>query len=232
MTSYILTNAVRILLMMMYVSVITSFAWVVSIRRPHCLFHLAASDGGGFFAQQRAAAERQQNKPPVSPSEEGKDRDEDQVAPKGLHGGKMHPFDDDMYSHMTSAINTITKRMKKNGERLSPQDLDELDEAIRYIVADARQGVGLPLFATLAPTHDPEDENKNHFSEFNGQSSWVIPGMDDLSTEDYYQAVNKRIGVIKEKRKANGDPVGPQTVAEYERHLNTQGRRNEEDARE
>mmetsp|Transcript_21041 Transcript_21041/g.19172 ORF Transcript_21041/g.19172 Transcript_21041/m.19172 type:complete len:231 (+) Transcript_21041:151-843(+) len=68
------------------------------------------------------------------------------------------------------------------------------------------------------------DEEKSTFANyFKGTSSWVIPGMDKMTTEEYYQAINKRIEDIKNIRKAEGT-YDRQTSESYFESLNKKNR--------
>lgn len=58
-------------------------------------------------------------------------------------------------------------------------------------------------------------------------ASWSIPGMETMSKDEYYAAINKRVAQAKALRKASGEVIGPRSRDLYEESLNS--RRNEID---
>jgi hypothetical protein len=173
------------------------------------------------------------------------------------------PFSDEMYEEIKFCIGQLTKRIKSK-ESLSPADISSLERSVHAIIADAREGGGLPPAPTAAistptPASSPEivgipqepssrfkapatrspladghlararanaEKEGNTFSELAGDSSWVVPGMEEMNTEEYYKAVNARIQLVKEKRKNVGEAIGGQSVDNYFDKLNAANRSN------
>ena len=116
------------------------------------------------------------------------------------------PFSDEIYDHLNVAIKTISGRMKSE-ESLSDQQLSLLEHSVREILSDAARG-----------SSNAEGDNV-YASEFNGKSSWDVPGMETMDTEEYFKAVNNRIHQLKNKRKSEGEKIGAQAVEGYFDHL-------------
>lgn len=134
------------------------------------------------------------------------------------------PFTDEMYDHLKYVISTLTGRMKSN-QSLSHQELQRFLQSVDAIIKDAipsmeseyedEEGVD-----QLTNNNQLTTENNNQFSNFGGTSSWVIPGMENMSTEEYYAAVNQRLHSIRNQRKQ--DPSYSRMVSQdYFNSLNS-----------
>lgn len=116
------------------------------------------------------------------------------------------PFSDEIYDHLNVVIKTISGRMKTE-EALSDKQLSSLEHSVREIMSDAARD-----------SSDAEEGNV-YASEFKGKSSWDVPGMETMDTEEYFKAVNDRIHQLKNKRKSEGEKIGAQAVEGYFDHL-------------
>lgn len=52
-------------------------------------------------------------------------------------------------------------------------------------------------------------------------ASWQIPGMESMSSDEYYAAINKRVAAAKAARRASGEAVGSRSRDLYEESLNS-----------
>lgn len=130
-------------------------------------------------------------------------------------------FSDEMYEHLKIIISKLTAKIKHDIS-LSPQELISLKRSIDAVISEA-QGVGLPshrlsskistsvqsaaLKSSILPLGKESTLNSlNPFEGFSDlRSTWNVPGMDDMTTDQYYSALNDRNRRIQEARKESGD---------------------------
>jgi hypothetical protein len=139
------------------------------------------------------------------------------------------PFSDDIYDKLQFVITTLTKRMKGK-EVLSKNDLHQLENDINALLNDAGIGKGKGVGKDFDFDSMPMDlkaelgENNIFAQEFKGANSWRIPGMEKMSTDEYYRAIQQRIRRMKEQRQATGERTGGQSVDDYFAILNSKNR--------
>lgn len=74
-----------------------------------------------------------------------------------------------------------------------------------------------PMFMPGSGPKSTEAPDPNSaFSPLHGLSNtWQIEGMDQMSTEEYYQKINERNTQMKQMRKAKGEPYGSAATEDY-----------------
>eukprot|EP00981_Chlorochromonas_danica_P015842 scaffold14709_cov268-Ochromonas_danica.AAC.5 len=150
------------------------------------------------------------------------------------------PFDDHIYDQLRFVISKLTAKIKSDVS-LSKEDLLRFEEAVEEIVADARQNSADSIdlsMKTVTPSLeaefvDREDDEPtrfpksssledNVFSSLKG-GSWKLQGMENMSTKEYYAALNKRNAEIRELRRQQG-LSGPGDSDDYIRSLSQRTR--------
>lgn len=149
------------------------------------------------------------------------------------------PFSDDLYEHLKYVITKLSGKIKLDIS-LTPAELDQFEQSIETIIADAKRvsGPSTTPSPSLAPnsvsktapnaasrlssgqsslsnsnsiSNKPNSvntvkeklkEENNPFANFAGLgSSWRIEGMENMTKEEYYEALNKRNAEIREARR-------------------------------
>ena len=129
------------------------------------------------------------------------------------------PFDDKIYAHMKFALEKLSGRLKSK-TALTQEELAKLEEAITAIKNDA---IGEDFASNSQDKASPQGTLSSSngsgkllgsFENFRGQSStWEVPGMEKMSVEQYYQALNQRLAGVRNKLKEEG-LIGP-TAGNY-----------------
>lgn len=133
------------------------------------------------------------------------------------------PFSDAIYDDMKFVISKLSDRMKHN-LILSKSDLARFENSVHSIIRDARRGAGLPVATAsagaaaisrlasisarpVAPPVAPasmaeSSETDEAFDKLKGKpSTWHVEGMDNMSTQEYYDALNKRNAAVRAQLK-------------------------------
>jgi hypothetical protein len=133
-----------------------------------------------------------------------------------------------MYEHLKFTIEKLTARMK-SPKVLSPADMRKLEVSIEAIIKDARgesqatteRPVSSPTAVEVSrstsppmpqqqqqPPRQKQTQEEQDAPSHASASSWIIPGMETMSSEEYYKALNKRIADVKAAKRASGEVVG------------------------
>lgn len=123
------------------------------------------------------------------------------------------PFTDAMYDHFQYVISKITTRVK-TGIPLTTTEIDRFEKSVTAIIQDSKKKVGLPVVKSAKPTNSvlpnkvsSDLSKKGEFDKLKGLSStWEVEGMDSMTTEEYYAALNKRNIAINDERKKKAGP--------------------------
>ena len=128
------------------------------------------------------------------------------------------PFSDAVYDHFKYVIAKITNRVK-SGFPLTLDEINKFESSVNAIITDAKGKAGLPISkpssntipskatsSSNAPVLKKKQTSNTEFSALEGLSStWEVKGMDDMTTEEYYAALNKRsIDINNERKKKMG----------------------------
>ena len=137
------------------------------------------------------------------------------------------PFSDRVYDHFKYVIAKITNRVK-SGIPLSKDEIDKFEKSINAIILDAKTKAALPVSkaqpskSTTTAMSSPitktsikqsqsspvkKSNGSEEFSALQGLSStWEVEGMDNMTTAEYYAALNKRNMAINAERKKKMGP--------------------------
>ena len=121
------------------------------------------------------------------------------------------PFTDVMYDHFQYVIGKITNRVK-TGTPLTKNELDRFEKSVTAIIHDSKKKINLPVVKSVQPPSNSISQNKSpskngEFDELKGLSStWEVEGMENMTTEEYYSALNKRNIAINDERKKRAGP--------------------------
>lgn len=141
------------------------------------------------------------------------------------------PFSDDMYEHLKFVITKLTNKIKSDVS-LTDIELVRFEESVDAILADAtgesissvRKPTTTESSSTISPLSSPTSPEVNEkpvtdsFSAFYGLgNTWNVPGMDDMTKEEYYEALNKRNAEIRAARRA--ETVRPMHTDDYLKSL-------------
>jgi hypothetical protein len=160
------------------------------------------------------------------------------------------PFDDELYSHLKYVIEKLTGRMKSStiltpdefrmfeeSVKIIIQDArgggDVAVSSAPTVAASATatataRAAAVPL-APPTPTparapatavSKPQPTPKTEKSSVYAAGSWDIEGMETMTSDEYYSALNKRIAESKAKRKAAGETIGGRSSDLYQESLN------------
>jgi len=138
--------------------------------------------------------------------------------------GSVSHFSDEMYDNLNDMIKMLSNRMKSD-RALSTDALAKLERTMQAIIMDARSE-GAVSSVPSAPVSSGQESPRQlradnpYLNEFRGKSTWDVPGMETMSTEEYYKAVNARIRRVKNVRVGKAEPLGPQSVDDYFATLN------------
>lgn len=136
------------------------------------------------------------------------------------------PFSDDMYEHLKFVISKLTNKIKSDVS-LTESELTRFEESVDAILADAtgesissvrKQSTTIiesPSTVSSIPIPSPTSREVNEkpdtdsFSAFYGLgNTWNVEGMEDMTKEEYYEALNKRNAKIRAARRAEtGRPM-------------------------
>lgn len=79
---------------------------------------------------------------------------------------------------------------------------DVVHKAVPMKRSEPKQQAFVIYEAGEGPATEDKPDPNSPFSDLHGLSNtWQMPGMDNMSTEEYYAAINKRIVDMKSKRK-------------------------------
>jgi len=130
------------------------------------------------------------------------------------------PFDDEMYDHLKYVIGVLTARMKSE-KPLTDNELKRFKVSIDAIILDSKEDSSESYddysndnsynedevdnyeqeeaSSPLAISNNPQASSDNPFNQFRG-STWNFDNMEDMTTEEYYDALNKRLADMKQKK--------------------------------
>jgi hypothetical protein len=159
------------------------------------------------------------------------------------HADDSLPFDDEHYAHLKFVIEKLTAKIK-NDISLTPDEMIKFKKSVYAIIKDAGVSLSLPLSVPQNPSNvapngiktKPVNFNsakrpvealpsveKDAFSSLRGlKSTWEVKDAEKMSTEEYYNEVNRRNAEIRAKRKAIGEDGSTET---YIRDLNNANRK-------
>jgi len=140
------------------------------------------------------------------------------------------PFNDEIYEHLKFVISKLTAKIKSDIS-LTPGELVRFKEAVDRIVADAVVGevpppsssaendyIAAGNVAAKSTTRNDVPDPSSPFSLMHGKSStWEVDDMDSMTTEEFYDAINKRNAEIRARLKASRPRI---ETEDYFAHLN------------
>ena len=149
-----------------------------------------ARSGGGAGQAESSAASYQPPAPiPQSNS-----------APGAAQQNSDTPFSDDVYEHLSFVISKLSGRMK-NSESLNGNDLQKFMNSVDAIIADMQPMGSVPATEKGARRPITEADPNSPFAPLHGMgNTWQVKGMEQMSTEEYFDEVYRRMAVMKEKR--------------------------------
>ena len=175
-----------------------------------------ARSGGGAGQAESSAASYQ----PPAPMPQSNS------APGAAQQNSDTPFSDDVYEHLSFVISKLSGRMK-NSEALNGNDLQKFMNSVDAIITDMQPMGSVPAppkagapseyvgsteplkedFYIPDPTEKgarrpiTEADPNSPFAPLHGMgNTWQVKGMEQMSTEEYFDEVYRRMAVMKEKR--------------------------------
>ena len=136
------------------------------------------------------------------------------------------PFDDEIYEHLKFVISKLTAKIKSDVS-LTPDELVRFKQAVDRIVADAvgesppseNASIAASNVAVKSTTKDNVPDPSSPFSLMHGKTStWEVDNMENMTTEEFYDAINKRNAEIRARLKASRPRV---ETDDYFEHLNS-----------
>lgn len=136
------------------------------------------------------------------------------------------PFDDEIYEHLKFVISKLTAKIKSDVS-LTPDELVRFKQAVDSIVADAigeippseNASIAASNVAEKSTTKDNVPDPSSPFSLMHGKTStWEVDNMENMTTEEFYDAINKRNAEIRARLKASRPRV---ETDDYFEHLNS-----------
>lgn len=122
------------------------------------------------------------------------------------------PFDDEIYEHLKFVISKLTAKIKSDIS-LTPDELVRFKQAVDRIVADAVgeepppsgiASIAASNVAEKSTSRDDVPDPSSPFSLMHGKTStWEVDNMENMTTEEFYDAINKRNAEIRTRLKAS-----------------------------
>lgn len=149
------------------------------------------------------------------------------------------PFDDDMYEHLKFVIAKLTTKIKSDIS-LTPDELSRFKESIDCIISDATGkdiSTNNPSSTIIDNILDNSktanivrinDDNEvadpdSPYALLHGKTNtWEVDNMENMTTEEFYDAINKRNSEIRAKLKAT--KASKEEANEYIDMLNKKNR--------
>jgi len=141
------------------------------------------------------------------------------------------PFDDAMYDNIKIVVEKITRRLRSENA-LTMEEFISFEKAVLAIIEDSEavmtpkieaafKKTNKPLETTSDPSNtsittttnengsnanaDNNEISTKAFDLFKGVgSTWIVPNMEKMSTEEYYAALNKRMAGVRQKLAQEG----------------------------
>lgn len=141
---------------------------------------------------------------------------------------KNPSFTDEMYDKMKFLIEKLTMKLKHD-QVFGEEELHKYETYVHDILLDARGYNAEPSAAKV--NHDIvvnsnieilsiETDSSTPFDAIEGLgSTWNIPGMDDMSTKEYYEAINKRNAQIQAIRNTSNHRFRPEQMDSFLQNL-------------
>lgn len=164
--------------------------------------------------QKQQQQQNQQVQVPRKPQQKQKKpvQTQAQARPAAAKADNGLPFDDAMYDHLRFVISKLTAKIK-SGISLKESEVEKFRQCTEAIIADATgnavslestpvaQNDGKILVNEFGETSDPDDP----LAPIHGmQSTWDVPNMEDMTTEEFYDAINRRNAKIRANLRAQG----------------------------
>jgi len=192
--------------------------------------------------QQQQQQQHQRQQGVIDVEEEIVEEDEEEEEEEGDSG---LPFSDKLYDDLKFVISKISARMKSESA-MSKDELDRFKKSVDSIIKDSKKGSNSVPSSNLPRMTNFDDEEEapevdydlsegiaesgtsrgagTPFGAFHGSvSTWDIPNSDNMNTQEFYAAVNKRIANVKQTlRTTIGTDYNP--ANNYEETLNSMNR--------
>ena len=111
-----------------------------------------------------------------------------------------------MYDKMKFVIEKLTAKIKYN-HSLSQAELVIFEQYVHEIIDEAK------MYESQKAARVNES---SAFEELKGLgNTWNIDGMESMTTEEYYAALNKRNSQINEQRRSQNERFGPQQMNSF-----------------
>eukprot|EP01040_Poterioochromonas_malhamensis_P003882 gene3882-4149_t len=137
------------------------------------------------------------------------------------HVVAQFPFSDEIYEHLKTIISKLTAKIKHDIS-LSPQELLSLKNSIDSVISDAHRSIRAKDTVSSIERSDDQLDSQDRFSSMSGlRTTWNLPGMENMTTEQYYKALNDRNLRIQQARKEAGD----QRPDEYQHFITSLSRK-------